>query len=102
TIIFFLLMNIIYTVIVTYNGMKWIGDCLESLCQSSILSNVIIVDNNSEDNTVGYLKEKFPEAVILPQNQNLGFGKANNLGISYALENGADFVFLFNQDARID
>ncbi len=95
-------MSRVYTVIVTYNGRKWIDKCLESLYKSSIQNNVIIVDNNSEDDTVGYINKKFPDAVVLIQNKNLGFGKANNIGISYALQNGADFVFLLNQDTHIE
>jgi glycosyltransferase involved in cell wall biosynthesis len=55
----------IFTVIVTYNGEKWIGDCLRSIEQSSIDSKVIIVDNNSTDNTIAAIEKNFRDVPIL-------------------------------------
>ena len=86
-----------YIIIVTYNGMQWISKSLKS-CDSS---NVIVIDNNSKDGTVAFIKENFPKIVLLEQAENLGFGAANNIGMSYALKNKADFVFLLNQDAYL-
>lgn len=78
--------------------MKWLPKCLESTNQYS----VIIVDNNSTDGTIDFIESNFPEKIILKQEKNFGFGQANNIGISYALKNGADYVFLLNQDAYLD
>ena len=89
----------IYSIIVTYNGMIWIEKCLKSVVDQS---EVIVVDNNSSDNTLNHIKQYFPSVKILPQSENLGFGKANNIGISYALNNGAEAVFLLNQDAHVE
>lgn len=86
-----------YIIIVTYNGMKWLVECLKSTEDYP----VIIVDNGSTDGTIDFLKLNYPEVVLLEQETNLGFGKANNLGISYALKKGAKFVFLLNQDAYL-
>jgi GT2 family glycosyltransferase len=86
-----------YIVIVTYNGMKWLEKCLESTANFP----VVVIDNNSEDGTIQFIEEKFPEIVCFPQNKNLGFGPANNIGISYALKKGAEHVFLLNQDAYL-
>ncbi|WP_282134451.1 glycosyltransferase family 2 protein [Seonamhaeicola maritimus] len=88
----------VFIVIVSYNGMTWLRRCLKS-CGSY---DVIIVDNNSNDGTVPFIKSTFPEFVLLEQNENLGFGAANNIGISEALKNGADYVFLLNQDAYME
>lgn len=95
-------MKRLFVVIVTYNGMKWIDECLKSVLNSSIPLDIIVVDNNSVDGTVEFIKSHFPEIIFLPQNQNLGFGKANNIGISFALGQKADFVFLLNQDAKVE
>lgn len=88
----------VFSIVVTYNSMNWIHKCLTSIYETT---NVIVVDNNSSDTTVEYIKSNFPEVTILNQNENLGFGKANNIGIKYALFNKAEFVLLLNQDARI-
>jgi GT2 family glycosyltransferase len=86
----------VYTVIVTYNGMKWIEQCLKSIVNQS---EVIVVDNNSSDETLNVIKINFPNVIVLAQHENHGFGIANNIGISYAIKKGADAVFLLNQDA---
>ena len=88
----------VFTIIVTYNGLKWIDKCISSGLEQS---TVVIVDNNSSDGTSKIITEKFPEVVLLPQDKNRGFGIANNIGISYGLKNGADAVFLLNQDAYV-
>lgn len=85
-------------IIVTYNGIKWIQKCLESVR----LYSVILIDNNSSDGTENFIKSNYPEIDLLQQEKNLGFGQANNIGISYALEQGADYVFLLNQDAYLE
>jgi len=87
----------IFIIIVSYNGMKWLSKCLESIS----LYSVIVVDNNSTDGTVDFIKTNYPDLKLLEQNENLGFGKANNMGISQALREGADYVFLLNQDAYL-
>lgn len=92
----------IFTVIVTYNGIKWLKRCLDSLRASSVPTIPVIVDNNSSDGTVAFVKEEYPEAIVFQQDKNLGFGQANNVGIRYALDHEADFVMLLNQDASIE
>ena len=88
----------IFILIVSYNGIKWLSKCLKSC----VPYNVIVVDNNSNDGTVSFIQNFFSEATILQQNNNLGFGAANNIGISYALKKGAEYVFLLNQDAYLE
>jgi GT2 family glycosyltransferase len=77
--------------------MPWLSKCLESTKDYA----VIAVDNNSNDGTVNFINTNYPEVTLLQQTKNLGFGNANNIGISYALKNGADYVFLLNQDAYL-
>jgi GT2 family glycosyltransferase len=89
----------VFTIIVTYNGMKWIERCLRSIHNQS---HVIIVDNNSTDGTVEFIESNFSDIILLKQNVNLGFGKANNIGMKYALKNNANAVFLINQDVYAD
>ena len=84
-------------IIVTYNGMQWLARCLSSC----IGYDVIVVDNASTDETITFIKENFPDIKLIRQNSNLGFGLANNIGLSIALIEGADYVFLLNQDAYL-
>lgn len=91
----------IYVIIVTWNGMKWINHCLDCLRKSTIDIKVIVIDNGSTDDTCKFIKENFPEVNLCEMSRNLGFGQANNEGIKIALKEGADYVYLLNQDAYI-
>lgn len=94
-------MQKIYIIIVTYNAMKWTDRCFTSLQKSSVPVQTIVVDNGSSDGTQEYIKKHFPEVDFIQSDKNLGFGKANNLGIEKAYKEGADFFYLMNQDAWI-
>lgn len=89
----------IYIIIVTYNAMKWAEKCFNSIKQSSVPVKTIVVDNGSHDGTQEYIKTHFPEIEVLQSEKNLGFGKANNLGLEKAYKKGAEFFYLMNQDA---
>src|SRR5690606_21109694 len=84
----------------TYNGAHWMDKNIGSLLQSQYPVEIIVADNCSTDDTVAIV-EKYPQVNLLKMASNLGFGKANNIGMKYALEQGADYVFLLNQDAWV-
>lgn len=92
----------IFTIIVTYNAMKWIDRCLQSLQASSLPTEIVVVDNGSQDETVAHIGSHYQQVHLFPQEKNLGFGQGNNFGIRYALQQGCDYVLLLNQDAWID
>ena len=92
----------LFVVVVTYKGNRWYDDCFSSLRDSSYPLQVVIVDNASNDGTIEYIREKYPDFVLIESQENLGFGRANNLGIRYALNAGCDYVFLLNQDAWVE
>lgn len=93
----------IYSVVVTYNAMRsdWIEKCLTSLKNSTVPVKAIVIDNGSTDSTRDYVPNAFPDVIWLPQNKNLGFGQANNIGFRYAISHNADYIMLLNQDATI-
>jgi glycosyltransferase involved in cell wall biosynthesis len=74
---------------------------MECLNASTISVETLVVDNASTDRTLDILAREFPAARVLEQDRNLGFGQANNVGMRYAHEAGADYVFLLNQDAYL-
>ena len=91
----------IFVIIVTYKGNQWYERCFTSLRNSEYPVQTIVIDNASNDGTVEYIRENFPEIYLIESEKNLGFGRANNIGMRYALDHGCDYVFLLNQDAWI-
>lgn len=94
----------IFTIIVIYNGMHrdWIKKCFTSLQNSTFSTTIVAIDNASSDDSVNYIKKNYPNVILIEADENLGFGKANNLGIEYSLKKDADFIFLLNQDAWVE
>lgn len=85
-------------IIVNYCTSDLVIDCVNSIYDktSTVSYEIIIVDNNSGDNSAEKLSREFGDKVILVKSDvNLGFGKANNLGAEYA--NG-EYLFLLNPD----
>ena len=93
-------MKKVFCIIVTYNAEKWIFDCLSSIVEDKIDLTILIVDNGSQDNTINIIKRNFSKVEIIETGENLGFGRANNLGYIIALKENADYVYLLNQDTK--
>ncbi len=90
------------TIVVTFNGGAYISKCLTSLYASTVSVQVYVIDNNSTDDTIELIQRDFPQVKLMCLKKNIGFGKANNIGIKYAFEHGADYIFLLNQDAFVE
>lgn len=89
----------IAVIIVSYNGREYLPDCFNSLVRQTLLpKEIIVVDNASQDDSVKYVKEKYPQVDLIENEKNLGFAQANNQGIEVALQNKPDYIFLLNQD----
>ncbi len=90
----------LFVVIVTFNtGHQWLDNCLGSLRNCGLNLHTIVIDNASLDDTPEYIRTTYPEVELIVSAENLGFAKANNLGILKALSAGAEHVFLLNHDA---
>lgn len=94
-------MEKILVIIITYNAMNWAEKCLNSLRNSNIPVDVLIIDNGSNDGTQEFIKNSYPEVQLIQSPINLGFGKANNIGLQKVLDDNYDFAYLLNQDAWI-
>jgi GT2 family glycosyltransferase len=90
------------SIVVTYNGEKWIDKCFGSLSNSNFKTEIYCIDNCSTDRTVEFLNSKYVNVKIKKLSKNFGFGHANNLGLKYAVDNNFDYVFLLNQDASVE
>lgn len=88
-------------IIVTYNSEKWIANCLESLENSSIIADmVVVVDNDSKDRTLNCIPKSRGINIIALDN-NCGFGMANNIGAKLCIESGCSLILLLNPDAKV-
>lgn len=86
-------------IIVTYNSGKYILDCLNSLkTQEGLKPEIIIVDNNSSDNTIEKIKQSKITVNLVCQDKNLGFAKANNIGVN---ESQGQYIIFLNPDTEL-
>ncbi|MFA5335992.1 MAG: glycosyltransferase family 2 protein [Candidatus Omnitrophota bacterium] len=87
-------------VIVNWNAEEYLKQCLNSICENSsgLKIEIIVVDNNSSDNSSGMLKSFFPEVKYIANNINVGFGAANNQGIRVC---ASEYILLLNPDTIV-
>ncbi len=90
-------------IILNWNGKDDTLECLESVQRIDYPNfDVIVVDNGSKDDSVKAFRNKFPEVTVLETGENQGFAGGNNVGMRYALRNGADYILLLNNDTIVD
>jgi GT2 family glycosyltransferase len=90
-------------VILTWNGKTDTLQCLESIQKLDYPNHHgILVDNGSTDGTVAMVREQFAGIRIIENGRNLGYAEGNNIGIRYALAQGADYIFILNNDTVVD
>lgn len=87
-------------IIVNYNVKEFLQNLLHSIEKASfnLTKEIIIVDNASDDGSVEFIKEKFPNVKLIVNKKNLGFGKANNIGLKEAK---GKYILLINPDALV-
>lgn len=90
---------LVSVITVTYNSSKFIAPCLQSVLDSDYpLVEVIVVDNDSKDDTVAIIREEYKSIVLMESRTNLRYGAGNNLGIK---SSHGELIFLLNPDATI-
>lgn len=89
-------------VVLTWENYEETADCLDSL-RSVDYDNyrVIVVDNGSEDGSIDRLRREYGWCEFVVNDENIGFARGNNVGISHALDTGADYVLLLNDDTLV-
>ena len=85
-------------VVLSYNGRDDTLAALESLRGIE----TVVVDNGSADGSAAAVAERFPEVELVRAGVNLGFAGGNNVGIRRALDRGAEWVLLVNNDALVE
>ena len=88
-------------VIVSYNVQHFLEHCLYSVIEASknLNTEIIVVDNNSVDDSVQMLKEKFPHLHLIENKFNKGFSSANNQAIKIAK---GEYILLLNPDTLVE
>ncbi|MFD2614071.1 glycosyltransferase family 2 protein [Paenibacillus gansuensis] len=88
-------------IIVNYNTAELTVDCIASVLKSRMDSEyeIILVDNASSDGTVARVREQFPQVRVIVNEDNLGFAKANNIGIKVAQ---GEHILLLNSDTLVE
>lgn len=87
-------------IILNWNGLNLLHDCLESLQKQSFTNfEVILVDNGSTDESLSFVKTHFPEVITVPLSENYGFCGGNNRGVPYAT---GDYIIYLNNDTQAD
>lgn len=87
-------------IIVSFNTRELTSECIRSIVDNLKQLNyeIIVVDNASSDDSVGYLKKAFPQVIMISSPENLGFSKANNLGVKIAK---GRFLLFLNSDTVV-
>jgi len=89
-------------IILNWNSYKMTAECVRSVLAMNVQNcDVIVVDNGSHDGSAEMLPREFPQITLLPQTTNLGFAAGCNVGMRYALANGAEYVLLLNNDTFV-
>ena len=85
-------------VILNWNGKHWLEKFLPNVISNSSDATVIVADNNSTDNSVSFLQEKFPEIQIIQNDGNYGYAKGYNLALKQI---DAEYFVLLNSDIEV-
>jgi len=87
-------------IIPNWNGQELLKDCLVSLAKQTYKNfEIILVDNNSTDNSIGFTEKNFPQVSIVKLKKNFGFAKAINTGVK---KSNAKYVIFLNNDTEVD
>lgn len=96
-------MDTAYIIILNWNGYADTIECVNSCLNLDYPSfAIIVVDNCSSDGSEALIRRTFPQIVVLQSGGNLGYAGGNNVGIKYALERGAEYVWLLNNDTVVE
>lgn len=90
-------------VVLNFNGLDCLSGCLRSLGSLQYKNfSVIVVDNASTDGSLEKAQGDFPDYSYCPQKENRGFAGGMNVGIEKAIADGAEWVWLLNNDAEAE
>ncbi len=90
-------------ILLNWNTGEFTANCIRSLQQGTLVPwRILVFDNGSTDNSAAWLAETFPAIEVLRSPVNLGFAAANNRAAERLLADGADYLWILNNDTRVD
>jgi len=92
----------IFVILLNWNGKDDTLNCLKSLKQVTTAHQVIVVDNGSKDDSASAIRKEFPNITLIETGENLGYAEGNNVGIRHALQAEADYIFILNNDTKVE
>ncbi|MCK5305542.1 MAG: glycosyltransferase family 2 protein [Candidatus Omnitrophica bacterium] len=91
-------MGTVSVIIANFNGKKHLEKCLASLKKQTYSNcEIIVVDNGSTDDSISFIKDNYPDVVVIENKKNLGFAEANNIGYKSAK---GDYLLFINNDTE--
>ena len=94
--------SLVVTVVPNWNLRMDLVECLDSLRRASYPQHhVIVVDNASTDDSVAFVAANYPDVELITLLENRGYATALNVGVVRALEMGAEYVFVLNNDTVV-
>jgi GT2 family glycosyltransferase len=91
------------TIILNFNNYT---DTIETI--TSVLSleydanSILLVENSSDESIIRKIRTQFPDLAMIENKKNLGYAGGNNVGFQKAMESGADYIFLLNNDVKVE
>ena len=91
-------------ILLNWNTPDHTANCILSLQEycDSTLFDIVVADNGSTDNSLSFLKARFPELIYIENKENLGFAEGNNRALEYSISNGYSYSLLMNTDTTVD
>ncbi len=94
---------VVYVILLNWHGWRDTIVCLDSMAKIDYQNaHTLVVDNGSTDDSVARIHDAHPEVSIIETGRNLGFSGGCNVGVRRALEEGADYIWLLNNDTTVD
>ena len=95
--------NTVWIIVLNWNGPDDTIECVESCLKIDYEPyQIVIVDNHSSDSSVETFRRRFPSLPLIANEENVGYAGGNNIGIKYAINHGADFVLILNNDVVVE
>ena len=90
---------LVRVIVLNWNGIRWLDGCLSALRQQrGCIFEVVVVDNASSDESVSFVRERFPECQLIALEINVGFAAGNNAGVEGAT---APYLAFLNNDTEV-